>query len=243
MATSTMERFTTEGIPADWAGEFKAFFASETGEALLRFLKERLEAGAVVYPPDPYRVFRLTRPADVRVVVLGQDPYHGPGQAMGMAFSVPSDMKKLPPSLKNIFKEIAQEGEGEPSSGGDLSDWVRQGVLLMNATLTVEDGRPQSHAGKGWEALTDRLIERVLEEARPVVFMLWGASAQKKRELIKRKARADVLVLESNHPSPLSARRPPIPFIGCGHFRTANDWLEAHGRGRIAWAAQTFQLI
>ncbi len=238
-----MKRFSTEGIPSDWASEFKTFFASETGSNLLRFLDSRLKAGAVIYPPDPYRVFRLTHPRDVRVLILGQDPYHGPGQAMGMAFSVPGDLKKLPPSLKNIFKEIAMEGEGEATAGGDLTDWVRQGVLLMNATLTVEDGKPLSHAGKGWEKLTDRLIERVLEEAQPVVFMLWGASAQKKRELIEKKARTEVLILSSNHPSPLSARRPPVPFIGCGHFREANNWLEAHSRGRIVWAAQTFELV
>ena len=167
-----MHRFATDGIAASWKGEFDAFFASEAGKDLLSFLQERLKDGAVIYPPDPYRVFRLTQPQDVRVVILGQDPYHGPGQAMGMAFSVPAQLKKLPPSLKNIFKEIALEGEGEHPAVGDLTDWVRQGVLLMNATLTVEDGAPQSHAGKGWETLTDRLIDRVLEEARPTVFML-----------------------------------------------------------------------
>ena len=177
------------------------------------------------------------------MVILGQDPYHGPGQAMGMAFSVPAELKKLPPSLKNIFKELALEGEGEHSAVGDLSSWVQQGVLLMNATLTVEAGVPQSHAGKGWETLTDRLIDRVLEEARPVVFMLWGASAQKKKDRIETGAKTDVLVLSSNHPSPLSARRPPVPFIGCGHFKAANDWLEEHGRGRIEWVPRVFSLV
>ena len=235
-----MHRFATDGIAASWKGEFDAFFASEAGKDLLSFLQERLKDGAVIYPPDPYRVFRLTQPQDVRVVILGQDPYHGPGQAMGMAFSVPAQLKKLPPSLKNIFKEIALEGEGEHPAVGDLTDWVRQGVLLMNATLTVEDGAPQSHAGKGWETLTDRLIDRVLEEARPTVFMLWGASAQKKKERIQARAKAEVLVLSSNHPSPLSARRPPVPFIGCGHFKAANDWLQAHGREPIAWVSQAF---
>ena len=170
-----MHRFATDGIEASWKTEFDAFFGAEEGKNLLDFLQDRLQAGAVIYPPDPYRVFRLTQPQDVRVVILGQDPYHGPGQAMGMAFSVPAELKNLPPSLKNIFKELALEGEGEHSAVGDLSSWVQQGVLLMNATLTVEAGAPQSHAGKGWETLTDRLIDRVLEEARPVVFMLWGA--------------------------------------------------------------------
>ena len=113
----------------------------------------------------------------------------------------------------------------------------------MNATLTVEDGAPQSHAGKGWETLTDRLIDRVLEEARPTVFMLWGASAQKKKERIQARAKAEVLVLSSNHPSPLSARRPPVPFIGCGHFKAANDWLQAYGREPIAWVSHAFSLV
>lgn len=238
-----MKRFDINGMLPAWQYELTRFFDSETGKNLLRFLEQRINAGAVVYPPDPYRVLRLAAPEDVRVVILGQDPYHGPGQAMGMAFSVPANLKKLPPSLKNIFKEIEQEGEGQTPTSGDLSGWVKQGVLLLNATLTVEDGAPQSHAGKGWEALTDRLIERVLEESKPVVFMLWGASAQKKKELIEQKARTDVLVLMSNHPSPLSARRPPVPFIGCGHFRTANDWLQAHGRGRIEWSSEAFELV
>lgn len=237
-----MKRFALEGIDEGWRGDFERFFAADEGAALLDYLKGRLTAGAVIYPPDPYRVFRLTQPESVKVVILGQDPYHGPGQAMGMAFSVPAELKKLPPSLKNIFKEIALEGEGEHGACGDLSDWVRQGVLLMNATLTVEDGAPQSHAGRGWETLTDALIERVLEAGRPVVFMLWGAAAQKKRELIERGAKTEVLVLASNHPSPLSARRAPIPFFGCGHFRAANEWLQAHGRGRIEWAAPSFEL-
>ena len=120
-----MHRFATDGIAASWKGEFDAFFASEAGKDLLSFLQERLKDGAVIYPPDPYRVFRLTQPQDVRVVILGQDPYHGPGQAMGMAFSVPAQLKKLPPSLKNIFKDIALEGEGEHPAVGDLTDWVR----------------------------------------------------------------------------------------------------------------------
>lgn len=238
-----MRRFVTEGIDAVWKKDFDAFFASETGKTLLTFLSGRLRAGAVIYPPDPYRVFRLTRPDEVRVVILGQDPYHGPGQAMGIAFSVPSALKKMPPSLKNIFKELTLEGLGELPSNGDLTGWVRQGVLLMNATLTVEDGAPQSHAAKGWEELTDRLIERVLKQARPVVFMLWGASAQKKKELIEQKALSDVLILSSNHPSPLSARRPPMPFIGCGHFQKANEWLQARGRGTIKWVSDEFFLV
>lgn len=238
-----MKRFALDGLAEGWADEFKSFFDSPQGQRLFDYLKSRIEAGAVVYPPDPYRVFRLTHPSDVRVVILGQDPYHGPGQATGMAFSVPPTLKKLPPSLKNIFKEIAAEGLGEHAACGDLTDWVRQGVLLMNAVLTVEDGSPQAHAGKGWEMLTDRLIERVLAEAKPVVFMLWGAWAQKKTELIERSAASEVLILASNHPSPLSARRPPVPFLGCGHFRRADEWLQAHGRGAVDWVPGGFSLV
>ncbi len=240
--TST-ERFVFDDIPKEWKGDFAAFFKEPQGRGLLDFLHVRLEAGAVVYPPDPYRVFRLTRPSQVSVVVLGQDPYHGPGQAMGIAFSVPAGLKKLPPSLKNIFKEIDREGLGAMPADGDLSAWVRQGVLLMNATLTVEDGKPQSHAGRGWENLTDRLIARVLADGHPVVFMLWGAAAQKKKDFIEANAQAPVLILTSNHPSPLSALRPPVPFIGCGHFQTANEWLREHGRRPVRWGHEDFRLL
>lgn len=240
--TST-ERFVFDDIPEEWKGDFAAFFKEPQGRGLLDFLHVRLEAGAVVYPPDPYRVFRLTRPSQVSVVVLGQDPYHGPGQAMGIAFSVPAGLKKLPPSLKNIFKEIDREGLGTMPADGDLSAWVRQGVLLMNATLTVEDGKPQSHAGRGWENLTDRLIARVLADGHPVVFMLWGAAAQKKKDFIEANAQAPVLILTSNHPSPLSALRPPVPFIGCGHFQTANEWLREHGRRPVRWGHEDFRLL
>lgn len=240
--TST-ERFVFDDIPEEWKGDFAAFFKEPQGRGLLDFLHVRLEAGAVVYPPDPYRVFRLTRPSQVSVVVLGQDPYHGPGQAMGIAFSVPAGLKKLPPSLKNIFKEIDREGLGAMPADGDLSAWVRQGVLLMNATLTVEDGKPQSHAGQGWENLTDRLIARVLADGHPVVFMLWGAAAQKKKDFIEANAQAPVLILTSNHPSPLSALRPPVPFIGCGHFQTANEWLREHGRRPVRWGHEDFRLL
>lgn len=240
--TST-ERFVFDDIPEEWKGDFAAFFKEPQGRGLLDFLHVRLEAGAVVYPPDPYRVFRLTRPSQVSVVVLGQDPYHGPGQAMGIAFSVPAGLKKLPPSLKNIFKEIDREGLGAMPADGDLSAWVRQGVLLMNATLTVEDGKPQSHAGRGWENLTDRLIARVLADGHPVVFMLWGAAAQKKKDFIEANAQAPVLILTSNHPSPLSALRPPVPFIGCGHFQTANEWLREHERRPVRWGHEDFCLL
>jgi uracil-DNA glycosylase len=172
---------------------------------------------------------------DVRVVILGQDPYHGPGQAQGLAFSVAPGQRRLPPSLRNLLKEV-QADTGTPSiCRDDLAPWARQGVLLLNAALTVEDGAPQSHAGRGWEVLTDALLARVAARPAPTVFMLWGASAQRKRPLVEQGGRH--LVLAANHPSPLSALRPPVPFIGCRHFSRANAFLaERHpGTAPVSW--------
>lgn len=230
------EAIVPAGMAPEWLTVLREFFASDTGRSLAGFLKERLAAGAVVYPPDPYRALRDVAPADVRVVILGQDPYHGPGQATGMAFAVPESLGRLPPSLKNIFAEVAREYGTQPRRSGDLSDWARQGVLLLNSSLTVEQGHPLAHAGRGWEMLTDALLVRVLAEGRPVVFLLWGAWAQKKEALVLAHVRAPVCILKANHPSPLSARRPPQPFIGCGHFEAANAWLESQGRGCIDWS-------
>ena len=195
---------------------------------LFRSLQQRLEAGAVVFPPQPLRALELTPPEAVRVVILGQDPYHGRGQAEGLAFSVAPGVK-LPPSLRNIFKEIQRDlGVAPPSfpqPGGSLVAWAKDGILLLNTCLTVEEGQPASHSGKGWEALTDAVIRHVSNSLQPSVFLLWGAHAQGKRALI------DVsrhLVLTANHPSPLSAMRPPAPFIGCGHFSQVRDWRQRH---------------
>jgi uracil-DNA glycosylase len=162
----------------------------------------------------------------VHAVVLGQDPYHGPGQAEGLAFSVAPGVRP-PPSLRNIFKELGQAPES-----GSLLHWARSGVLLLNACLTVEDGQPASHAKKGWEALTDRLLGLVAATASPCVYLLWGAHAQAKAGLIREHAAQsarEVLVLETNHPSPLSASRPPVPFLGSGCFRQAREWLAQRG--------------
>ena len=236
-----MDRFCTAGLPSGWKEVLDEFFQTARGRALRDFLSERITAGAVVYPPDPYKAFRLIEPAAVRVVILGQDPYHGPGQAMGLAFSVPRELKKLPPSLKNIFKEIALEFDAPVQDEGDLSAWAQQGVLLINSSLSVEQGKPLAHAGLGWEELTDRLMLRVLQERNPTVFMLWGAWAQKKAALIKENKKGEVLILQANHPSPLSARRPPVPFIGCGHFKKANLWLQEHGENAVLWSTRTMQ--
>lgn len=219
-------------LAADWATEIGRFLASSTGRQLGVFIEQRLAAGAVIYPPQPFRALQLTPLADVEVVILGQDPYHGPGQAQGLAFSVPDGVKP-PPSLRNIFKELARDPRVHPEAhpGGSLERWASQGVLLLNTSLTVEEGQAASHARQGWETLTDQLISAVSAKPEPVVFMLWGAHAQGKRVLIQPRH----LVLAANHPSPLSALRLPQPFIGCGHFSAANDFLESHGRRPVRW--------
>ena len=216
--------------PADWPvadgwqGLVGDFFCSEKGRALLGFLEGRLQAGATVFPPQPLRALLLTPPEAVRVVILGQDPYHGRGQAEGLAFSVAPGVA-LPPSLRNIFKEL-QRDLGTPfpefpHPGGSLVRWAERGVLLLNTCLTVDEGQPASHANRGWEVLTDAVIQHVSHHAQPAVFMLWGAHAQSKKGLIDGSRH---LVLTSNHPSPLSALRPPVPFIGNGHFSKARAW-------------------
>jgi uracil-DNA glycosylase len=220
--------------PADWpvASGWQTlvdhFFESPAGIQLLAFLRQRLAAGATIFPPQPLRVLALTAPESVRIVILGQDPYHGRGQAEGLAFSVAPGVA-LPPSLRNIFKEL-QRDLGEPvppfpSPGGSLVRWARHGVLLLNTCLTVEEGQPASHAGKGWEVLTDAIIRQVSEHSEHVVFMLWGSHAQSKRALIDASRH---LILCANHPSPLSALRPPAPFMGCGHFSQARAWRMGH---------------
>jgi uracil-DNA glycosylase len=206
--------------------------SSEPGQVLSARLSQALQAGAVVYPPDPFRALALTPLKGVRVVILGQDPYHGPGQAEGLAFSVP-DGVRIPPSLRNIFKELQTSLGRLPSSRGSLLSWASQGVLLLNTCLTVDHGQPASHARWGWEGLTDALVGAVAQGHQPVVFMLWGAHAQAKKDLIRAAAGSDRhLILEANHPSPLSAMRAPLPFLGCGHFALANHFLLRHFKKR-----------
>lgn len=197
--------------------------------SLREFLK-REYFGARVYPPmeDIFNALRYTSPEDTRVVILGQDPYHGPGQAHGLCFSVKRGVPP-PPSLKNIFKEIRDElGDFEPECG-ELTGWAKQGVLLLNTTLTVREGQPQSHKGRGWETLTDRIIKAVNDSPTPTVFMLWGGNARAKKSIISAKHH---LVLECAHPSPLSAYN---GFFGCGHFKRANDFLISNGLRTVDW--------
>lgn len=218
-------------VATGWRPVVERFLRSPEGLRLGEFISGRLAQGAVIYPPQPFRALELTGPEEVRIVILGQDPYHGPGQAEGLAFSVAPGVK-LPPSLRNIFKELQRDLGVPPARDGSLLRWAKQGVLLLNTCLTVEDGRPGSHAKRGWESLTDALIAEVAARASPCVYLLWGAHAQAKAQLIGTTAARhgrEALVLQSNHPSPLSASRPPVPFLGCSHFSEARGWLAERG--------------
>ncbi|GAA0641533.1 uracil-DNA glycosylase [Sphingomonas ursincola] len=212
------------------AGEFAAPYMAD----LKRFLLERKAAGARIFPPGShwFRALDLTPPDKVRVVILGQDPYHGPGQAHGLCFSVRPGVP-VPPSLVNIYKELQRDLGIALPRHGFLESWARQGVLLLNAVLTVEMGDAGSHQGKGWEQFTDAVIARVNALEHPVVFLLWGSHAQKKAagvDSVDRGGRH--LVLKAPHPSPLSAHR---GFLGCGHFSQANAFLEGQGLEPIDW--------
>ena len=222
-------------LEANWATLVNDFFASQAGLALSARLADALAAGKRIYPPEPFRALFLTPFNEVRVVILGQDPYHQPGQAEGLAFSVASGVR-FPPSLRNIFKELQQSLALPTPSQGSLVHWAKQGVLLLNTSLTVEDGKAASHARWGWEHLTDALVMAVARKEHPVVFMLWGAHAQTKKDLIEStKGHTRHLILEANHPSPLSALRPPLPFLGCGHFAKAVEFWNRLGEKHVKW--------
>ena len=258
-------------VHTEWQPVLDAFWRSTEGERLSQFVSTRLTGGAVVYPAHPLWALQLTPLSAVRVVILGQDPYHGPGQAQGLSFSVAEGVK-FPPSLRNIFKELQRDLLHQPvPMSGSLEAWARRGVLLLNTSFTVEDGLPASHAKRGWESLSDAILREVALKAPVCVYMLWGGHAQAKVGLIEaatsqtapdflglretsalakgsdglaggpmaelevQEAQAEVsaarqaLILKANHPSPLSALRPPVPFIGCGHFSKARGWLAARG--------------
>ena len=258
-------------VHPEWQPVLDAFWRSSEGERLSQFVSARLNSGAVVYPAHPLRALQLTPLSAVRVVILGQDPYHGPDQAQGLSFSV-ADGVKFPPSLRNIFKELQRDLNQPLPMSGSLEAWAKQGVLLLNTNFTVEDGLPASHAKRGWESLSDAILREVALKAPACVYMLWGGHAQAKvglieaatvqkapdflglretsplaagsgglaggsRAVIETQAQTEsqvsavlqALILKANHPSPLSALRPPVPFIGCGHFSKARDWLVARG--------------
>ena len=221
-------------VPDDWRPLVEDWLRSPEGRQLVAHVHERQQAGAVIYPARVLHALELTPRERVRVVILGQDPYHGPGQAEGLAFSVPAG-QRLPPSLRNICKELARDLGLPMPAHGHLGAWARQGVLLLNTALTVEDGQAGSHAGRGWESLTDRLVAALAADPAPKVFLLWGAHAQARRAAIEVAGQGH-RVLQSNHPSPLSATRPPVPFLGCGHFSEANRYLAAHGVPPVDWA-------
>jgi uracil-DNA glycosylase len=191
--------------------------------------KERA-SGKQIYPrqADLFNALKYTPYEHVKVVILGQDPYHGPGQAHGLSFSVPKGIK-APPSLRNIFKELQRDLGLPIPNHGCLEAWARQGVLLLNAALSVEASTPQSHAKLGWEQFTDQIIQRLNCHKRPIIFLLWGSSAQKKAVLIDQKRH---VILTAPHPSPLSAHR---GFIGCGHFSLTNKLLVQNGQEPIDW--------
>ena len=217
-------------LPDDWSHWLGQEFQAEYMSALKAFLADEKAAKKVIYPHSSnwFRAFELTPLASVKVVILGQDPYHGPNQAHGLCFSVQPGVP-VPPSLVNIYKELASDVGFTPVQHGFLEAWAKQGVLLLNTALTVEQGDAASHRGKGWEPFTDQAIETVSRHAEPSVFLLWGSHARQKKALIDTSRH---LVLESPHPSPLSAHR---GFFGNRHFSKANQFLEAQGRSPIDW--------
>lgn len=216
-------------IEQSWKNALADEFGKPYFESLVRFLHKEKADGQVIYPPGSqiFRAFDLTPVEQVKVVILGQDPYHGPGQAHGLSFSVPAGIP-APPSLKNIFKEIETDLGVQMSGYPDLEKWARQGVLLLNAVLTVRGGQAASHSKIGWQEFTDAVIKYISDNCEGVVFMLWGNFARSKAELIDRSKH---VVLEAAHPSPLARGA----FFGCRHFSRANEALASFGRTPIDW--------
>ena len=221
-------------VPQSWRAALQPVLATPTLRELDGFLRTEEAAGKAIYPPREQRLAALEHTAleDVKVVILGQDPYHGPGQAHGLAFSVPFGVT-IPPSLRNVYKELESDLGIAPAAHGDLSRWADRGVLLLNTALTVEAGRAGSHQRRGWEEFTDAAVAAIAARAEPSVFVLWGAHAQKKAARVARLGSdSPHLVLRSVHPSPLSAY---AGFFGSRPFSRANAFLEANGRGAIDW--------
>jgi len=220
----------TVRLESSWLQRLAPEFSQPYMQQLREFLQQQKQAGKRIYPPGRLIFNALdSTPFDkVSVVILGQDPYHNPGQAHGLCFSVLPGVAP-PPSLINIYKELQRDTGFVPPAHGCLTHWSQQGVLLLNAVLTVEHNQAAAHQGKGWERFTDRIVALLNEEREGLVFLLWGSPARKKGEIIDRKRH---LVLEAPHPSPLSAHR---GFLGCGHFSRTNAWLQAQGRPVIDW--------
>jgi len=218
-------------IHRNWLKRVGTEFDRAYMKKLSQFLRDELRTGKSIFPKpsDWFRALDLTAPEDVRVVILGQDPYHGPGQAHGLCFSVPDGVRP-PPSLVNIYKELESDLGIKPARHGFLEHWARQGVLLLNSVLTVEMGRAASHRDKGWDRFTDAIVAQINSRPGPVVFMLWGSYAQKKAAFVDSSKH---LVLKAPHPSPLSAHS---GFFGCRHFSKANAFLESKGLQPVDWA-------
>ena len=218
-------------LEPSWKARIGAWFEREDMRTLGSFLRQRKAAGATIYPPgkDIFAAFNATPFDAVKVVILGQDPYHGPGQAHGLCFSVLPGTP-IPPSLLNIYKELETSTGFTHPDHGYLMPWAQQGVLLLNSVLTVENGKPGSHQGKGWEGFTDHVVDVLNREREGLVFLLWGSYAQKKGAMIDPRRHR---VLKAPHPSPLSAHR---GFLGCGHFSLTNQYLANHGQAPIEWA-------
>ena len=223
-----------EPIPESWQPVLEPVLATAEARQLGGFLVAEEQAGKQIYPPRGCRLkaLELTPLDEVKVVILGQDPYHGPGQAMGLCFSVPEGVK-IPPSLVNIYKELEADLGVARADHGDLSKWARQGVLLLNDTLTVEAAKAGSHAKRGWDAITDACVAAVAARDQPSVFILWGSHAQAKAKRIAGLREGQHCVIESPHPSPLSAHR---GFFGSKPFSRTNAFLSDHGREAIDWA-------
>lgn len=218
-------------LEPSWKSRIGDWLLRPEMQALSEFLRQRKAAGARIYPPGPqiFAAFDATPFDQVKVVVLGQDPYHGPGQAHGLCFSVLPGVP-VPPSLLNIYKEIGAELGLPRPEHGCLLPWAQRGVLLLNSVLTVEDGRAGAHQGKGWEGFTDQAIQALANEREGLVFLLWGSYAQAKGKVIDPRRHR---VLKAPHPSPLSAHR---GFLGCGHFAAANEYLVRRGQAPIDWS-------
>jgi len=226
-ASNAYERIRLE---PGWKAQLGDYLLSPPMQALSAFLRQRKAAGAPVFPPGRYlfSAFDATPLAQVKVVILGQDPYHGPGQAHGLCFSVQPGVP-VPPSLLNIYKEIKDDLGITAPDHGCLLPWAKQGVLLLNSVLTVEQGQAGSHQNKGWEGFTDHVVEVLNQQCEHLVFLLWGSYAQAKGKVINTRRHR---VLKSPHPSPLSAHR---GFFGCRHFSQTNQWLQRHGLTPINW--------
>lgn len=219
--------------------DWQTLMQQEFDKGILGPIRQKLDAAyanTTVYPAKEnlFQALERTPLDEVKVVILGQDPYHGPNQAQGFSFSVPAS-EKIPPSLQNIYKELEQEYGKPVKRSGDLSDWADQGVLLLNTILSVEQGKPLSHQNLGWQDFTDDILKALNEQKQPIVFLLWGAQARKAKRFL---TNPNHLVLESAHPSPLSASR---GFFGNSHFKTANDFLEQHGSAGIDWTRDNRQ--